>query len=70
VAPDAVERTLQLARIYALRGADCVHLASAVILKARLALEANEFALVTSDQELKAAALKAGLAVVDPNEGT
>jgi rRNA-processing protein FCF1 len=33
-----------------------------------LAIDAGEFALVTSDQELKSAAMKAGLAVVDPQE--
>jgi predicted nucleic acid-binding protein len=65
---DVLDRSLELAGIWALRGADSVHLASALILKAELAIEANEFAFVTSDLELKAAALKAGLAVLDPQE--
>ena len=66
--PDIVERSLDVARTHALRGADCAQLASAIFFKEQLALEAGEFALVTSDQELKSAALKAGLAVVDPQE--
>jgi rRNA-processing protein FCF1 len=45
-----------------------VHLASALHLRDDLAIDAGEFALVTSDRELKSAALKAGLAVVDPQE--
>lgn len=65
---ETLDRSLEVARTYALRGADCVHLASALILKEQLAVEASEFALVTSDQELKAAALKLGLHVVDPIE--
>jgi len=35
---------------------------------AELELDAQEFTFVTSDEELKAAALQAGLAVVDPQE--
>jgi predicted nucleic acid-binding protein len=65
---ETVERSLEVVRTCALRGADCTHLASAVILKERLAIQTSEFALVTSDQELKAAALKTGLNVVDPLE--
>src|ERR1035438_7384446 len=65
---DVVEQSLELASTCALRGADSVHLASAVILKAKLAIEANEFAFVTSDLELMAAALKTGLAVLNPRE--
>jgi hypothetical protein len=52
----------------ALRGSDSVHLASALQLRDDLRIDAGEFVLVTSDQELKAAALKAGLAVLDPQE--
>jgi len=39
-----------------------------VILKEKLALDADAITFVTSDQELKAAALEVGLAVVDPQE--
>jgi hypothetical protein len=59
---------LELASTFGLRGADSVHLASAVILREELALDTDAFAFVVSDLELKAAALKAGLAVLDPQE--
>jgi hypothetical protein len=45
-------------------------LASALILKEELELEAQEFAFITSDQELKAAAAQAGLLVIDPHQQT
>ena len=63
-----VQRSLELARTVGLRGADSVHLASAVILRDDLALDAESFTFVASDLELKAAAIKAGLAVIDPQE--
>jgi predicted nucleic acid-binding protein len=63
-----VQRSLELASTFGLRGADSVHLASAVILREELALDTDAFAFVVSDLELKAAALKAGLAVLDPQE--
>ena len=68
LAPEVVERSLAVASAFALRGSDSVHLASALQLRDDLAIDAGEFALVTSDQELKSAAMKAGLAVVDPQE--
>jgi formate-dependent phosphoribosylglycinamide formyltransferase (GAR transformylase) len=45
-----------------------VYLASALVLKEELDLDTDELAFVTSDAELKAAAVKAGLTVVDPQE--
>jgi len=66
--PEVVERCLKVAGAFALRGSDSVHLASALQLRDDLAINADEFALVTSDQELRSAAMKAGLAVVDPQE--
>jgi predicted nucleic acid-binding protein len=66
--PDVVERSLALARDFALRGADSVHLAPALTLMENLSLEPGDFTFVTSDRELKAAALDAGLAVLDPQE--
>ena len=68
--PAVVQRALDASETYGLRGADSVHLASALILKEELELDVREFALVTSDRELKAATLKAGLAVLDPQEQT
>jgi predicted nucleic acid-binding protein len=66
--PAVVQRALDAGDAYGLRGADSVHLASALILKEALDLDSQEFAFVTSDLELKTAALKAGLAVLDPQE--
>jgi len=66
--PEVVERSLKIEGAFALRGSDSVHLASALQLRDDLAIDAGEFALVTSDQELKSAAMKAGLAVIDPHE--
>ncbi|MGD0776525.1 MAG: type II toxin-antitoxin system VapC family toxin [Candidatus Solibacter sp.] len=63
-----VQRSLELASTFGLRGADSVHLASALMLREKLAVDSNEFTFVASDLEPKAAALKAGLAVVDPQE--
>jgi formate-dependent phosphoribosylglycinamide formyltransferase (GAR transformylase) len=45
-----------------------VHLASTLVVKQELDLDTQEFTFVTSDEELKVAALKAGLAVLDPQE--
>jgi predicted nucleic acid-binding protein len=66
ITPSVVLRAFDATGVYGLRGADSLHLASALALKEQLDPDSQEFALVTSDRELKAAALKAGLAVVDP----
>jgi len=66
--PEIVEGSLDVARTHALRGADSVQLASAIFFKEQLGPGVIEFALVASDQELKSAALKAGLTVIDPPE--
>jgi predicted nucleic acid-binding protein len=63
-----VQRALDASDTYGLRGADSVHLASALILKEELELDAQEFTFVTSDEELKAAAAQAGLLVADPQQ--
>jgi predicted nucleic acid-binding protein len=63
-----VERAFDVSDQHGLRGADSVHLASALILKEELELDSSEFTFVTSDEELKSAALKAGLTVIDPQE--
>jgi predicted nucleic acid-binding protein len=68
VIPSVVLRAFDASGAYGLRGADSLHLASALALKEQLEPDSGEFALVTSDRELKTAALKAGLAVVDPQE--
>ena len=68
ITPSVVLHALDAAGAYGLRGADSFYLASALVLREQLEPDSREFALVTSDRELKAAALKAGLAVVDPQE--
>jgi predicted nucleic acid-binding protein len=66
--PSVALRAFEATGAYGLRGADSLHLASALALKEQLGPDSGEFALVTSDREMKTAALKAGLAVVDPRE--
>jgi hypothetical protein len=68
LAPEVVERSLAVADAFALRGSDSVHLASALQLRDDLGIAANEIAFVTSDLELKAAAMTAGLAVLNPQD--
>jgi len=68
LAPEVVERSLTVADAFALRGSDSVHLASALQLRDGLGIAANEFTFVTSDLELRAAAIKAGLPVLDPQD--
>jgi len=50
-----------------LRASNEIHFGSKTA-QGDLGIDSNEFTFVTSDQELKAAALTAGLAVVDPQE--
>ena len=57
----------KLAKESAIRGADAVHLASAVLLKEQLE-EDDELVFVASDQQLKEAARSSGLTVTDPIE--
>jgi predicted nucleic acid-binding protein len=68
LAPEVVERSLAVASAFALRGSDSVHLASALQLGDDLGIALNEIAFVTSDLELQAAAIQAGLAVLNPQE--
>lgn len=65
---EAVDIAKGLARELALRGADAVHLASALLLQRRFAEGDDQLILVTSDQELKEAAQSSGLVAVDPDE--
>jgi predicted nucleic acid-binding protein len=64
--PEVATRSLQLAGEYALRGADTIHLASALQLWSDLGGAEGDLTLVTADRELQCAAVKAGLAVADP----
>jgi predicted nucleic acid-binding protein len=65
---EAVDIAKQLARELALRGADAVHLASALLLQGRFVEEDDQLIFVTSDHELKEAAQTSGLVVIDPDE--
>jgi predicted nucleic acid-binding protein len=64
--PMIEERAFGVTDTCSLRGADSVHLASALAVREELELGSDEFVFVTSDEELKAAATKMGLSVVDP----
>ena len=66
--PAVVQTALALAGASALRGADSVHLASALVLKRELRIDDQDFTFVASDRELNDAARRAGLTVVNPEE--
>lgn len=65
---EAVDIAKRLAREQALRGADAIHLASAILLRSRFAEEDDRLIFVTSDHELKEKAQSSGLDVIDPEE--
>lgn len=65
---EAMDIAKDIARTFALRGADAIHLASALLLKRRFAEEDDKLIIITSDRELKEAAQLSGLVVIDPDE--
>ena len=69
---DLSQDVLAIARampsMYALRGADTVHLASAIALREELAGEADDVIIVSTAAELKQAARLARFRVLDPEE--
>jgi predicted nucleic acid-binding protein len=65
---ETMDLAKDLARNMALRGADAVHLASALVLRRRFADAEDRLVFVASDRELKEAAHSSGLAVIDPEE--
>ena len=65
---ETMDLAKDLARDIALRGADAVHLASALVFQRRFADAADRLVFVASDRELKEAAQSSGLAVIDPEE--
>lgn len=65
---EAVKVAKELAKELALRGADAVHLASALLLQRRFVEDDDRLILVTSDHELKDAAQSTGLVTIDPDE--
>ena len=65
---ETMDLAKDLAKNMALRGADAVHLASALVLQRRFANAEDHLVFVASDRELKDAAQSSGLAVIDPEE--
>jgi uncharacterized protein len=65
---EVVDTAKTVAKERALRGADAVHLASALLLRSRLVGEDDQLMLVASDRELKNAAQLSHLAIIDPAE--
>jgi len=63
-----VDRAKEATKRYALRGADAVHLASALLLADRFVDADDRLIFITSDQELKKAVLSSGLETIDPEE--
>jgi predicted nucleic acid-binding protein len=64
---EVIDRAKTLAKTLALRGADSIHLASAVVLQSRL-FQDDRLVFITSDQELKVAAQTSALTTLDPTE--
>ena len=58
----------EVARQRALRGADAIHLASALVPRSRFVEEEDRLVFVASDRQLKEAARSAGFTVTDPEE--
>lgn len=65
---ETVGKAKGLARELTLRGADAIHLASALLLQSRFTQEDDQLILITADHELRQAAQLSGLAAIDPNE--
>lgn len=66
--PDVLAVARGLPSRYALRGADAVHLATAMHVRDSLAADEDEVVMVTCDVELGAAARLARFPVIDPEE--
>lgn len=65
---EVAELAQEVAQTHALRGADAVHLASAISLRNTLPGQQDEVVIVTSDQELRNAAGRLGITVIDPQQ--
>jgi hypothetical protein len=63
---ELLDRARQAARDRALRAADAIHLAAALVLRRDFAEPGDRVVLVTSDEELESAAVAEGIPVVDP----
>ena len=65
-----VERAREVAERFALRGEDAVHFASLLSAARGLGNDVEQVVLLTSDRELKAAAVSVGIPVIDPELAT
>lgn len=65
---EAAGNAAALAKKLALRGADAVHLSSALLLRQQLQQESDQLIVVASDNELKKAAQASSLTIIDPEE--
>lgn len=65
---EVAELALEVAQNHALRGADAIHLASAISLRRTLPGRQDGVVIVTSDQELANAAGQLGITVLDPEQ--
>ena len=70
VTDEVVGRALRLARGYKLRGADAVHLATALGVNDALVGTGNSLVFIAADEELLAVAQQTGLAVENPATAT
>jgi predicted nucleic acid-binding protein len=68
VTTDTINDAKELTKRHALRGADAIHLSSAIILKKRFQDKDDRLIVVASDYELKEAAKSSGLEIIDPSE--
>ncbi len=68
ITTETVNNAKELTKKYALRGADAVHLSSALMLQKRFKGKEDRIIVIASDQELKEAAKSSGLEVIDPTE--
>jgi len=64
---EVVDLARRSAKTLALRGADAIHLASALVIRGRLE-ENDQLIFIGSDDELLRAAESSGLVVIDPSE--
>jgi len=65
---EVIESAKKLAKELALRGADAIHLASALVTQRNFVEDNDQLIFVASDRELKEASQKYGLIVIDPSE--
>lgn len=65
---EVVHRAQEVARQHALRGADAIHLASALVLQSRFVEKEDHLVFVVSDRQLREAAILVGFVVIDPEK--